>query len=506
MKPTGHLFTLIRSMSRAEKRSFKLYARRYNKAANYLRLFDAIDRQEEYDEEDIRRRFAGERFIDRLTATKDYLYDMILRSLCEQHEGETPEQRVLALYRRADVLVNRRLYTQAEKLIAKAKALCRHYELFEELGVILNLEAYLPWVDRAALFAETQQMMDCLNTNFAYGLFAERLRAMSEGRRIVRTAAEKAELHAIVQSCPHASAEDAPTFGAGLRYWFGYAHYYSLLGKAAQANRCHKEIVDLFHAHPQFIETNTLAYLSEVRMVYAVQIAGADYDDAAETIERFRAIDVPPRFVPFREILLFFMEQQYRRSTVQLGKLEHLRRRYAELGRLYPQEMRSYGVNMHIHITMNFASMYFLAGRYARALAYLNALLDDPSLGRYPAVENNAKIMVLIVHYELGHTELVQHLLRSTYRFLLKRERLFAFERCVLRYLRRLSSVHGERELRRWFRELYEAVNALADDPLERKFLQRSDYLDWLKGRLPDTVGAGEGAERTKRRPPKVAR
>lgn len=98
-------------------------------------------------------------------------------------------------------------------------------------------------------------------------------------------------------------------------------------------------------------------------------------------------------------------------------------------------------------------------------------------------MENDAKILYLILHFELGNADLLPYVIRSTYRFLLHRKRLYAFERCVLRYLRLLSSVPDKQQLQEWFCKLYAEVREIAHDPIEKNFLRRSEYLYWLEKR-----------------------
>ncbi|MEY2639210.1 MAG: hypothetical protein RIR90_692, partial [Bacteroidota bacterium] len=51
-RPTDQLFQLIKSLDKAEKRNFKLYAKRNTAGADLkvVQLFDALDKLEEYDE------------------------------------------------------------------------------------------------------------------------------------------------------------------------------------------------------------------------------------------------------------------------------------------------------------------------------------------------------------------------------------------------------------------------------------------------------------------------
>ena len=82
MKKPDDLFKLIKSLEKAEKGYFKKFAQTHNKGAEhqYLKLFDAIDQQLEYNEPDLLKKFKSESFVKQLSVTKSYLWDLILKS------------------------------------------------------------------------------------------------------------------------------------------------------------------------------------------------------------------------------------------------------------------------------------------------------------------------------------------------------------------------------------------------------------------------------------------
>ena len=82
-KAHDHLHRLIRSMTKAEKRYFKVHSGRHlsDGERRYHRLFDAIAAAEEYDEAAIIQRFSQEAFTHRFAITKRRLYETVLDSL-----------------------------------------------------------------------------------------------------------------------------------------------------------------------------------------------------------------------------------------------------------------------------------------------------------------------------------------------------------------------------------------------------------------------------------------
>ena len=80
-QPNDYLFQLIRSLSKAEKRSFKIYAmRNSSEEAKFIQLFDAIDKSKEYSEEYLIQKLDGIKKTQ-LSNLKAHLYRQLLTSI-----------------------------------------------------------------------------------------------------------------------------------------------------------------------------------------------------------------------------------------------------------------------------------------------------------------------------------------------------------------------------------------------------------------------------------------
>ena len=88
MKKAPDLFHLIKSLNKSEKRYFKLSVSIQQGEKNYLRLFDVIDKQEIYNEKEIKTHFSGEVFIRQLDVTKNYLYKVLRPYLLRRMKDE----------------------------------------------------------------------------------------------------------------------------------------------------------------------------------------------------------------------------------------------------------------------------------------------------------------------------------------------------------------------------------------------------------------------------------
>src|SRR6056297_2275819 len=119
---TDHLFQLIKSMSKSEKRNFKLYVNRMRsgEGTKFLQLFDILDKQEEYDEPAILHKARSIK-PQQLSNLKAHLYKQLLKSLRLKYAASDTEISIRESVDYARVLYNKGLYKQALKILEKTK-------------------------------------------------------------------------------------------------------------------------------------------------------------------------------------------------------------------------------------------------------------------------------------------------------------------------------------------------------------------------------------------------
>ena len=120
---SDNLHRLIKSMSKPEKRYFKVFCSRHiiGDENNYEVLFDAIDKQETYDEEKLLRKFKGKGFTERFSIAKNRLYVAILKSLDAFHSSSSVEAQLQRQLHAVEILYNKSLYDQSLKLLNSAR-------------------------------------------------------------------------------------------------------------------------------------------------------------------------------------------------------------------------------------------------------------------------------------------------------------------------------------------------------------------------------------------------
>ena len=122
-QPNDHLYQLIKSLSKAEKRGFKIYATRTSSSdAKFIQLFDAIDKAKEYDEDLIFSKITDLKKIQ-LSNLKAHLYKQILVSLRLNYVNHNIDIQLREQIDYARILYDKGLYKQSLKVLDKAKSL-----------------------------------------------------------------------------------------------------------------------------------------------------------------------------------------------------------------------------------------------------------------------------------------------------------------------------------------------------------------------------------------------
>jgi tetratricopeptide (TPR) repeat protein len=138
---TDDLMQLINSLSRAEKRHFRLFVKRNQASSDilFLQLFDFLDRQGEYEEEQLLQKIPGIKKTQ-LSNLKAHLYKQLLISLRLLNKGNNEDILIRENIDYARLLYNKGLYRQALDILEKAKERARAAGMLNQALEILEFE------------------------------------------------------------------------------------------------------------------------------------------------------------------------------------------------------------------------------------------------------------------------------------------------------------------------------------------------------------------------------
>jgi len=137
MKQNEDVFLLIKSLSKGEKKFFKLFSSDSKAEKNYLCLFVTLEKQKRYNEKKLKQKFSAFAF------DKIYLQKQILKALRVYHAESTPELQLRSMNIETEILTNKWQRTLAEKSARKTLALAEQNGRLFQMSVALN---HLDWL------------------------------------------------------------------------------------------------------------------------------------------------------------------------------------------------------------------------------------------------------------------------------------------------------------------------------------------------------------------------
>lgn len=497
MKPSTELFDLIKSLSKSEKRFFKLHSALQSGEKNYLRIFDAIDKQKNYDEEAIKAFFAKETFIRHFPSEKNHLYKLILKALRAYHAESSVGGLLKQHINNIEILFSKALYTEAAKVLQRAKKAAREHEQFYHWFELLSWEKMLMEEayqsgnfssDLNALIEEEEMVLAKLRNLAAYNVLYAKINYVFRSGGYVRTEEEHAMVeeiseHPLIKGQNTALSNRASTichYTQGFCYW-AKRDWTTSFAKFSRA----KEILD---KHPQLKKDLPKRYVRTLYYLIQCEIELGDHEHVKEHIRTLRELTGKPGFGDIDIKLLVFSnsylsELRFHDRAGDFNKVEKLEEAVIQgmvrTGARLPKEFE-------LEFYFLLSTVNFGAGRMSRSLFWLNKVLNDPEPTLRQDIFTYARLFNLIVHYELGNFELLEYIVRSTQRFLSKRHRAYGVEAALIEHVKKLARTSSSDARMALFVTLQERLNALMEDPNESTVSKYFNICAWVTSKVEE--------------------
>lgn len=117
----------------------------------------------------------------------------------------------------------------------------------------------------------------------------------------------------------------------------------------------------------------------------------------------------------------------------------------------------------------------------------LNFIINAPNSKIRQDIQCFARILTLIVHYELGNDVLMSYQIRSVYRFLSNMQDLQAVQREILTFLRKTPSLIPA-NIKKEFVALRNRLIPYSNHPYEKRPFLYLDIIAWLDAKINGTT------------------
>ncbi len=499
--PKDNLFVLIQSLSRSEKRQFKLYVNRLgdNFDAKFLLLFNILEKLKDYNEEIILKSNIVSK--QQLSNTKAHLYKQILVSL-----RLNPVHQNIRIYIReqldfATILYHKGLYKQSLKILDKAKIIAIEQEEKNIAFEIVELEKIIESqyitrsiIDRAdelvvqAKDLSRQNVIASKLSNLSLQLYSIMLKS--------GYAKSDTELKEITEYFnKHLPKIRMEELGFREKLWLYKAYLWrSFLVQDFLA--CYKyanKWVNIFHENRHMISLNPVWYIKGVsyllECLYLIKHK-SKMKTVLDQLEHTIAEDSFPKNDNL-SVLSFL--------CIYNGKfnLHFLEGNFEDGFYLIDEVQKKIKLNqdkLDEHHIMVFyykiACLYFGAGDNKKCIEYLKKIIENKNLIMREDLMCFARVLSLVAHYEVGLDYKLEVQLKSTYKFLIKMNELQEVQREIIKFLRKLGDIYPS-ELKNEFVKLHKRLQKFEDHPYEKRAFLYLDIISWLESKI-DNKPVGE--------------
>ena len=496
-KPLKDLFNLIKSLTVSEKGYFVKFAKRHiiGEENNYLRLFEAINEQEVYDEDALKDRFKGEKFIKQFTTAKNYLMNMILKSLESYHSEESTSSKIVSLMNQYKILFEKTLFNQAETLLKRAKKLAVETENYTKLIDILRYERSLdykkigePNFDEYSdsKLVEEKKVLEKLENLAEYNNIYLKISSLFKIVGRPRTEKDLENYNMIFADKLMKSEDMAQTVRAkNFFYIINYLYYYCL-GDKEKAFEYGEKRLKLIEKHSEKISSMKEEYIYALSDAIAfafnlgkIKLCLKYLKLKRELALRFESKQSVPTHLDMCvssysfELYIYSIAGYFKEATETAEEVIKWLDKYH--GKINKSE--------ELKVIYAIAYVYFGAGDYAKALFWVNKILNDNSNFRLD-YKIFAKIMNLIIHYELGNIDLLEYNIKSVLRYLNNKDKLYKYEHALIKFIKRLPFLDEDSDMSFEFHQLKNELDRIWKDEYEKKAFDYFDIVSWLESKL----------------------
>ncbi len=489
------LFNLVKSLSKNEKRYYKIYAQRGGyEDTKVTKFFDALSNQEKYNEDKILSENPDFN-PQQLSNMKAELYKHILESLRLYHDGKIIDINIRKHIDFAQLLIDRSLYNQAYSQLKKAKKAATKHDNLELLLEISRLEkrilSYI--IDNEnqkrvnAIVAEVTSLNEKINRVNLLSNLESKLNSLYKKVGFIRDKRDHRAIEAYLnKNMPEynetvlSDLEKIHLYNLFIGYFFFIQDFQSGYNEA-------KKLYELFTSNPSLILSKTDFYIQALNKLSIAQSKLSKYNEFIETVNKIQDIPKIPGIVLNEDINTKLYKYYYL----------HELNRYMLLGDFQSGvnmiqgmkgELYSFIESVDPHTTIIFyykiACIYFGNSDYHQTIIWLNKIIGLTQVDIRRDIHCFARILNLVAHYELENMDVIDYYIRSTYRFLAKKYDLRMYQQYILRFLKGLNNTKIDEDISHKFKDLRTQLLTLRDKPYEKRAFIYFDIISWLESKI----------------------
>ncbi len=497
-----YLFQLIKSLSTAEKGYVKKHSKKTVNNPSYIKLLEAIDRQDTYDEQRLKKKFRNEKWVKQFSVAKNYLIKVILKNLRAFNAESSNNFRVHELLLEIELLYKKRMIGLCERLLHRCKKIVLDCQLFH------HAEELAYWEFKLTVLSPYNKVMDqkmkAINRFALDGLDAARLLSAyrhlayevhrytfkdgySRAETSIQVAHEFSQHPLLIKPPPQSNVK------ALGRYWNTWHKVHEINTDFVQGYKASKALVELIQRNPKVFGDTIMSTI--IPAYYNLLACAIVLNQEIIFFNHLAKLQQIPEFYQnnsrsVQKLSYFYsvtLELQFYTHNGHFDLCDAVLEKAVNI--IENEDLKNFGLAIyHIELCYCIAYAYFGKGAYQASDDWVLKTLENEKENIRQDLICMAHLLHLVNHAELGAFRYLDYKLRNSYNFIKKMEKIHRFERIALEFLRKLIYLKDSSEFIKLVKIYLQKFRALENDPFERMILMNFDIISYLESKLKGQV------------------
>lgn len=479
------LYQLIQSLSKSQKRYFKLYCGDKEKESNYLKIFETYDKLKEFDEKKILKKLKGEKFVKHLASEKNYLYELILKAMRAYSAEKSVDAQLRMQLMDIEFLYQHRLIKQCVKRLQKTMKQAVVSERFNVQLELLNWEVKLqPLILKKGRFREHDEYLQRRVELLAKMEQLQRLDSFSSKLQscVIKTHDSRDKE---ILDLAKRTFEELEASGVSINMSWRMKNrylvaciYYSMINQQRQkAYQYNLELLNHYDEQPIFKKIQLKEYKGTIHNILVMGRMLKDYSLQDHYITIYNEL---PSYSQ-TDLIDDFRNVTASTFLYYLGTCK-----WKELEELVPkieaslQSLRTLQQRTRQTISYNLAAYYFVSRNWEKCQELITRIIELNTEERID-IKRSTRWMEVMCYVETTSDETAHYILQSNYRFIRSKELHQEFDSMIYQFFRKLLQM-PKAERKTWTAKNLEVFSEYLKT--QNRISGATELLIWMRSRV----------------------
>lgn len=492
MKKLTSLMILTESLSKAEKRYFRLFSNIQSGDKKYVYLFDLIIAKNSIDA--VYAQFCKKYNSANFNIAVKHLYQTIMDCLTYLHRKQDMQTKIFALISEADILFERALTDEAMETLKKAKQTALTYEMYPLL--ILSRRTELKYlnatnfknISERQLISKQMKIIEDMKYNRSSNLHSQLYDILKHRlfyKGYANSEKQKESLNDLILSELNVVAHNSyKGFETQKLHLLFQSTYYLDSGNYKMAIRFYQTLIDLFEENKHMILNPPIYCLEAITgILNSLKIASL-YNEMPFFINKLKKIEQNAYAADFNlnvRALIFSYEFSCAFNTGNFIAAADLISKYNDY---LLKDMSLLRLDIQLDLLINLTILDIATGNIKNARKHMKTIMSSGKLFYVLPAYRYARLINLILQAESENYDFFENEIKSIKRSIRYEKHLYITEKLLFKFIQNHYLLNDRKVREKLYRIFEKEVIKIKQNKYEQQLLVVFDFISWIQSKL----------------------